>query len=390
MLAGHLANDFCSIGIQIQAAFMPHTCSLPQMADPFTSVPIACMLTLNTCRELQYFHANLAVSLQEGDGHIGGHLDGKPRVSGTTQTESSNSQHDGKLSSMNFSGLSGETPISPMHSAPSPAQPVAVPAQQPLYKEPSFAVTDGRDLYHSPENAEASKPCEAMLTAETSPEEQHSVPIAAQTGAVAIPIRGGGTPNQSRRSCQEQPSSWKMAGMPTPASPFAVADEDFTFDGSRASERDGGHSVLPGLSSLSMQPGTSPGQESMFALRQWESSASQQAQHERRASSPTSDNGLGRGRRSLESGDSAYTAMHAERQHNVELNALRGNAAAAVHLASDAGRSAAHDACTNDTSGHALRQSDGRSDLTAGHSRESSTVMSPVIGLPVHFPSFLS
>ena len=168
--------------------------------------------------------------------------------------------------------------------------------------------------------------------------------------------------------------------MPTPASPFAVADEDFTFDGSRASERDGGHSVLPGLSSLSMQPGTSPGQESMFALRQWESSTSQQAQHERRASSPMTDNGSGRGRRSLESADSAYTAMHAERQHNVELNALRGNAAAAVHPASDAGKSAAHD--------HALQLSDGRSDLAAGYSRDSSMVMSPVIGLPVHCPSF--
>lgn len=281
---------------------------------------------------------------------------------------------------MNFSGLSGVTPTSPMHSAPSPAQPVAVPAQQPLYKEPSFAVTDGHDLYPSSEKAEAPKPCEAMLTAETSPGEQHSVPIATQTGAVAIPIRGDGTSSQSRRSCQEQPSSWKMAGMPAPASPFAAADEDFTFDGSRASERDGGHSVLPGLSSLSIQPGTSPGQESMFALRQSESSTSQQAQHEQRASSPMTDNGSGRGRRSLESADSAYTAMHAERQHNVELNALRGNAAAAVHPVSDAGRSAAHD--------HALQLSDGHSDLTAGYSAESSMVMSPVIGLPVHCLSF--
>lgn len=217
--------------------------------------------------------------------------------------------------------------------------------------------------------------------------QQMAVPAVTQAQAIAIPVQGERDLSRSRRSSQEQPSSWTRAGMPAPASPFATAedDDDFTFSGSRATEGDPARLELPGFSSASTQPGTSPGQDSLFALRQQASSASQQAQQDQRRSSRMADGALGRARRSLESADSAYTAMHAERQHQVEQLALRGGAAPAARpeAASDAGRSAVHDQSQHQAS------CDGRSDLTPGYSQASSMALSPVVGRPVRYSTFI-
>ena len=84
-----------------------------------------------------------------------------------------------------------------------------------------------------------------------------------------------------------------MAGNPAPASPFATAQEDdFTFSDSCASQRGAAQPDLPGMGSASTQPGTSPGQDSLFALRQEESSASQQ-QEPQREESPTRSSSSG-------------------------------------------------------------------------------------------------
>ena len=240
-----------------------------------------------------------------------------------------------------------------------------------------MTMTDGPNLCHSPQPREASKPCEAGSAAQVGSDQQVRTSSAAQAQAVAIPIQGGKMPSQSSKSSQEQPSSWTRAGMPAPASPFATAeDEDFTFSGSRATEGDAARFELPDFSSASTQPGTSPGQESLFGLRQRESSASQQAKQ--RQSSRMADEPVGWARRSLESGDSAYTAMHAERQHQVEQLALRGGAAAARPAADgDAGRTAAHEQSQEEAS------CDGRSDLAPDYSQASSMTASPVIGRPV-------
>ena len=293
------------------------------------------------------------------------------------RTDSTFGQHEGKLSSPELSDMSGLSVTAPAlteHSTGSLAEPMPAHAQQPLYKEPSFAVTDTPDMYHSPLPSEAAKACEAGAVAHAGPCQQIAVPAATQAQAIAIPVQGGRDLSQSRRSSHEQPSSWTRAGMPAPASPFATAeDDDFTFSGSRATEGDHpARSELPGSSSASTQPGTSPGQESLFALRQQESSASQQGQR-------LADSAPARARRSLESADSAYTAMHAERQHQVEQLALRGGASAAARpeAASVTGRSAMHD--------HSQHQAscDDRSDLTPGYSQASSMALSPVVGRPV-------
>ena len=316
-------------------------------------------------------------------------MDGKPRVSSATHTESSLGPHEGKLSSpdmSDMSGLSGTIPTLLEHRTGSSAQPMPVPAQQPLYKEPSFAVTmtDSPSLYHSSQPSDAQKACESGTSSQRGSDQQVAKPAVAQAQAVAIPIQGVKSASQSRRSSQEQPSSWTRAGMPAPASPFATAeDEDFTFSGSRAPEGDAARSELPGFSSASTQPGTSPGQDSLFGLRQRESSASQQAKQQQ--SSRMTDDPVGWPRRSLESGDSAYTAMHAERQHQVEQLALRGSAAAAARpeAASDAGRTPAHEQLQQQEA-----SCDGRSDLTPDYSQASSMTASPVIGRPVRCSTF--
>ena len=333
-----------------------------------------------------------STDLQE-EGQTENPMDGKPRVSSATQTESNFGQHEGKLSSPDLSDMSGLSvtgPTLPEHGTGSPAQSMPADVQQPLYKEPSFAVTAGQDLYHSPLPSDASKACKASPAAQRSSDQEIAMPAAAQAQAIAIPVQSGRTPSQSRRGSYEQPSSWTRAGVPAPASPFATAeDDDFTFSGSRATEGDTGRLELPGFSSASTQPGTSPGQDSLFALRQRESSASQQ---EQRNSSRLADGAAGRARRSLESADSAYTAMHAQRQQNEQL-ALRGGAAAAARpdAASDPGKSAAHDLPQHEAS------SEGHSDLMPGYSQASSMTASPVVGRPVRctplqclgYPSFL-
>ena len=315
-----------------------------------------------------------SLRLLQEEGHIENPMDGKPRVSSATQTDSIFGQHEGKLSSpdlSDMSGLSVTAPTLPEHSAGTPAQSMPAQMQQPLYKEPSFAVTDGQDLYHVP------LPFDVRTAGQRSSDQESAMPAGAQAQAIAIPVQSGRNSSQSRRSSHEQPSSWTRAGVPAPASPFATAeDDDFTFSGSRATEGDTGRLELPGFSSASTQPGTSPGQDSLFALRQRESSASQQ---EQRHSSRLADGAGGRAaRRSLESADSAYTAMHAQRQQNEQL-ALRGGAAAAGRpdAASDPGKSTAPDLPQHEAS------SEGHSDIMPGYSQASSMTASPVVGRPV-------
>ena len=313
------------------------------------------------------------MSLQEV-GHVDNHLDAKK--DSATQTESLHSQHTGKLSSAGLSGLSAAAPAASLHSmAESPSSVVAGPDQR-LYKEPSFAVRDGQDLYHSPQKANAFVSCEPALAAEETASLQQlqqqpygRVSAGTQTATLAI----SSTSNRPHRKTQEHAASWTLAGSPAPASPFANAQEDdFTFAGSL-----GAH--LPGASSASTQPGSSPGQDSLFALRHNHSSASQQAQHaqqEQRQSSPMADSeSTPRARRSLESADSAYTAMHAERQQ--AANALRSGTAAAAPSAEPPAQPALHVRARQEPAG------DGASEVTGAYSAASSMVMSPVVGQEV-------
>ncbi len=323
-------------------------------------------------------HITESSRVLQDEGQTENPMDGKPRVSSATQTDSIFGQ-EGKLSSpdlSDMSGLSVTAPTLPEDSTGGPAQSMPAHVQQPLYKEPSFAVTDGQDLCHSPLPSDSSKAYEASTAGQRSSHQELAMIAGAQAQAIAIPVQSGRNPSQSRRSSQEQPSSWTRAGMPAPASPFATAeDDDFTFSGSRATEGDTGRLELPGFSSASTQPGTSPGQDSLFALRQRDSSASQQ---EQRHSSRLVDGGGGRARRSLESADSAYTAMHAQRQQNEQL-ALRGGAAAAARsdAASDAERSAAQHLPQHEAS------SEGQFDIMPGYSQASTMTASPVVGRPV-------
>lgn len=309
------------------------------------------------------------------DNHLGAKKDS------ATQTESPHSQFAGDLSSAGHSGLSAAAPAASLHStAESPSSIVAGP-DQCLYKEPSFAVRDVQDLYHSPQEADASVSCEAALVAEGTAsqrqgqqQQQHGrVSAGTQTATLAIPSTG----NRPRRRSQEHAASWTLAGSPAPASPFANAQEDdFTFAGSRGAD-------LPGASSASTQPGTSPGQDSLFALRHNHSSASQQAQHvqqEQRQSSPMADSeSMPRARRSLESADSAYTAMHAERQQ--AANARRAGAAAPAPSAEPPAQPALHVHAQQEPAG------DSASEPTGPYSATSSMVMSPVVGQQVQSTS---
>lgn len=299
-------------------------------------------------------------SIVQGNGHTEDHLEERQRVPSSTQTESPTSQLGGKLSSMDFSGLSFTAPASPVSY---PAAAAAV--QTSLYKEPSFAVTSCPDVHHSaqPEASRASEPIPA--SSQQADGQQHGQPgrasTEAQTEALAIPGKGRRTEDHSRRSSIEQPSSWTMAGTPAPASPFAMAnddEEDFTFSGSRASQGAEAPAHPPASAS---SPTTSPSGNSLFALRQKESSASQQ---DRRQESPAPSSASGHGRRSLESADSAYTAMHAARQQNL----ADWSAATA----------AAHPEAANGT--EHVPASDCTPDLTGAYSAASSMPMSPVIG----------
>ena len=308
------------------------------------------------------------------DNHLGAKKDS------ATQTESPHSQFTGDLSSAGHSGLSAAAPAASLHSpAESPSSVVAGP-DQCLYKEPSFAVRDGQDLYHNLQEADASVSCEKVLTPEGTASQQQGqqqqhgrVSAGTQTAMLAIP----NTSNRPRRRSQEHAASWTLAGSPAPASPFANAqEEDFTFAGSRGAD-------LPGASSASTQPGTSPGQDSLFALRHNHSSASQQAQHvqqEQRQSFPMADSeSTPRTRRSLESADSAYTAMHAERQQ--AANARRAGAAAPAPSAEPPAQPALHVHAQQEPAG------DGASEPTGPYSAASSMVMSPVVGQQVRSTS---
>ena len=306
-------------------------------------------------------------------------MDGKTSVSSATQTDSALGHDEGKLSSPDMSGLSGTAPEMGGHSTVSQGQPTPTFPLQPLYKELSLAVTDGADLDHSAQPADAPKAGSAKSMQKRSSAQQGSQPAAAQPGAVAVPIQVGKNLSQSCNSSLQQPSSWTRPGMPAPASPFATdEEEDFTFSGSRASEQEAVRSGLPGASSASTQPGTSPGQDSLFALRQRESSVSQEAQQEQWLSSLVADGAPRMGRRNLESADSAYTAMHADRQHQAEQLALQSGTAAAIRTqaASDGGSGAAPDRSQ-------LVSCDGCSDRMRDYSQGSSMMMSPVVGLPV-------
>ena len=312
------------------------------------------------------------------NGHVESH-----RVSSATQTESPNSKTDGELSSMNLSDMSLAVPAASIQGPAGPSDSSAAFVPQGLYKEPSFAVTGVPEMHPGPQAQEPPRACEPMLSpvreADSQQEQAGHSAAAAQTEAVAIPSRGSRLSTQSRRASQEQPSSWTMAGNPAPASPFATAQEDdFTFSGSCASQRGAAQPDLPGAGSASTQPGTSPGQDSLFALRQKESSASQQ-QEPQRQESPTRSSSSGRWQRSLESGDSAYNAMHAQRRQ--QQQAVRNTAGQSpVHaqvMSAETQSAPEQDTLQQQASGSRL------SAETDDCSNMSSMMYSPVTGPPV-------
>ena len=283
---------------------------------------------------------------------------------------------------MNLSDMSLAVPAASIQGPAGPSDSSAAFVPQGLYKEPSLAVTGNPEMHPGPPSQEPPRACEPMLSpvseVDSQQEQAGRIAAAAQTEAVAIPSRGSRLSAQSRRTSQEQPSSWTMAGNPAPASPFATAQEDdFTFSGSCASQRGAAQPDLPGAGSASTQPGTSPGQDSLFALRQKESSASQQQEHQRQES-PTRSSSSGRWQRSLESGDSAYNAMHAQRQQQQAARATAGQSSAAAQVMSAETQSAPEqDTLQQHASGSRL------SAETDDCSNMSSMMYSPVTGPPV-------
>ena len=293
---------------------------------------------------------------------------------------------------MNLSDMSLAVPAASIQGPAGPSDSSAAFVPQGLYKEPSLAVTGDPEMHPGPPAQEPPRACEPMLSpvreAESPQEQAGRSAAAAQTEALAIPGRGSRLSAQSRRASQEQPSSWTMAGNPAPASPFATAQEDdFTFSGSCASQRGAAQPDLPGVGSASTQPGTSPGQDSLFALRQKESSASQQQEHQRQES-PTRSSSSGRWQRSLESGDSAYNAMHAQRQQQLQqqqqqqqqqaVRSAAGQSPAAAQVMDAETQSAPEqDTLQQQASGSRL------SAETDDCSNMSSMMYSPVTGPPV-------
>ena len=287
---------------------------------------------------------------------------------------------------MNLSDMSLAVPAASIQGPAGPSDSSAAFVPQGLYKEPSLAVTGDPEMHPGPQAQEPPRACEPMLSpvreAESPQEQAGRSAAAAQTEAVAIPGRGSRLSTQSRRASQEQPSSWTMAGNPAPASPFATAQEDdFTFSDSCASQRGAAQPDLPGMGSASTQPGTSPGQDSLNALRQKESSASQQ-QEPQRQESPMRSSSSGRWQRSLESGDSAYNAMHAQRRQQQQQQAAVRNTAGPSSAAAQVMNAETQSAPEQDT----LQQQASGSRLSAETddcSNMSSMMYSPVTGPPV-------
>ena len=289
---------------------------------------------------------------------------------------------------MNLSDMSLAVPAASIQGPAGPSDSSAAFVPQGLYKEPSLAVTGNPEMHPGLPSQEPPRACEPMLSpvseADSQQEQAGRVNATAQTEALAIPGRGSRLSAQSRRASQEQPSSWTMAGNPAPASPFATAQEDnFTFSGSCASQRGAAQPDLPGAGSASTQPGTSPGQDSLFALRQKESSASQQQEHQRQES-PMRSSSSGRWQRSLESGDSAYNAMHAQRQQQQQQQQQQAvrNTAGQSSAAAQVMHAETQSAPEQDT----LQQHASGSRLSAetdACSNMSSVMYSPVTGPPV-------